>query len=36
METDVELSGYIMMTLVLTFVWGGFVYFLIQAGKQDR
>jgi hypothetical protein len=32
----VEPSGYIMMVVVLTGVWGGFVYFLYQVGKQDR
>lgn len=31
-----ELSGYIMMMVVLTGVWGGFIYFLLQASKQDR
>ena len=36
METDVELSGYIMMAVILTGVWGGFIYFLFQAGKRDR
>jgi len=36
MEADVELSGFIMMSVVLTGVWGGFIYFLFQAGKQDR
>lgn len=31
-----ELSGYIMMAVVLIGVWGGFIYFMVQAGKQDR
>jgi hypothetical protein len=29
-----EPAGYIMMSLVLTGVWGGFVYFLYQAGRR--
>lgn len=31
-----ELSGYIMMAIVLTGVWGGFIYLLYQTTKQDR
>jgi len=31
-----EPSGYIIMTVVLTGVWGGFLYFLYQASRQDR
>ena len=31
-----EISGFIMMSVVLTGVWGGFIYFLFQVGKQDR
>ena len=30
------LSGYIMMTIVLVGVWGGFVYFLYRTIKQNR
>jgi hypothetical protein len=29
-----EPSGYVMMTIVLTGVWGGFIYFLYQASRR--
>jgi len=31
-----EPSGYVMMTIVLAGVWGGFIYFLYQASRRDR
>jgi hypothetical protein len=29
-------SGWIMMTVVLVLVWGGFVYLLLETAKHDR
>lgn len=29
-------SGWIMMTVVLLGVWGGFAYLLIQTSKRNR
>ncbi len=29
-------SGWVMMTLVLAGVWGGFVYLLFQSAKKDQ
>jgi hypothetical protein len=31
-----ELSGIVIMILILGGIWGGFAYFLVQSLNQDR
>lgn len=35
-ETKMSASGYVMMTVVLVGIWGGFIYLLYQTVKLDR
>jgi hypothetical protein len=35
-ETEMSLSGYIVMTVILVGIWGGFAYLLYQTLKRER